>query len=123
MVRAKPGAMLLCIGCDHSVARYEPGVMLAISCRCGGDSPILTVDGREIASAPVSLVQLRLLRDSLRGTEAPHLERYLGFSDHESPIKSQLEKELRALGCISMSECNEVRCQTGYGAAKLRAVY
>lgn len=121
MAEAKAGDFLVCIGCDHVVGQYLPGDTLAISCKCGAISPVLTFDREQVTSTPLSLIQMKL-RGPVKG-EPAHLEIYLGFSDHESPLKSQLEKELREINCISMRECDRTDCQERYGIEKLRAVY
>ena len=102
--------MLYCVGCGCAVAASKPGQVLAISCVCGANAPILhTKEGKW--APPCSLVLST-------GIVLPHLEYYLGFSNHESPIKTEVIRMLRAMGSISYTECPEVHCREAFERSK-----
>jgi len=102
--------MLYCVGCGCAVASSKPGQVLAIACICGANAPILhTKDGQW--APPFSLVRAT-------GIMMPHLEYYLGFSDHQSPTKTEVTRMLRALGSISYTECTDTRCRESFERSK-----
>jgi hypothetical protein len=49
--------------------------------------------------------------------EAPHLEYYLGYSDHESHLKSHLKASLEDLGSFTQSDCPREECRRDYARA------
>lgn len=104
--------MLYCVGCGQPVARSIPGQTLAIACACGALAPILhTKDGKW--APPFSLA-------TATGVMIPHLEYYLGFSDHESPIKTEVTRMLKAFGSISYTECSDPECRAAFERSKER---
>ena len=109
--------ILFCVGCGSAVCRSYPGQLLAISCRCGAYAPILR--GPWGFSAPASLV-LRRPTKGVMPEKLPHLEYYLGYSDHESKEKAQAIRELRGVGAISQAECPEQECQEAYQRGRQR---
>lgn len=101
---------LYCVGCGRAVATVRPGQALAISCACGAIAPILhTEDGQW--APPYSLVKAT-------GIMSPHLEYYLGFSDHQSNTKTEVTRMLRALGSISYTECTDTQCRESFERSK-----
>lgn len=104
--------MLYCVGCGQPVAKLIPGQTLAIACACGANAPILhTLDGRW--APPASLVRAT-------GAMIPHIEYYLGFSDHQSIIKTEVTRMLRAFGSISYTECSDPNCRAAFERSKER---
>lgn len=104
--------MFYCVGCGGAVATAKPGQVLAIACICGANAPILhTKDGHW--APPTSLVLAT-------GARLPHLEYYLGFSDHESTTKTEVTRMLRAMGAISYTECTETHCREAFERSKKR---
>lgn len=103
---------LYCIGCGRIVAHVSPGQSLAIACVCGASAPILHTKDNTWAP-PFSLVRAT-------GATIPHLEYYLGFSDHESQAKTAVIQMLRAFGSISYKECTEPECRANFERGKLR---
>ena len=102
--------MLYCVGCGRAIIAAKPRQVLAISCVCGANAPILhTKDGQW--APPGSLVRAT-------GIILPHLEYYLGFSDHQSLMKTELTRLLRALGSISYTECTDTRCRESFERSK-----
>lgn len=103
-----------CLGCGRHVCRAREGATLAISCACGAMAPVLLGKDGALQGLPASLVHL-LRSYVLQDNEArPHLEYYLGFSDHHSPEKERMETVLRALGCIPQGECPDPKCRQSY---------
>jgi len=100
---------LHCVGCGEYVCQAEPGAVLAIACMCGAGAPIL--EGEGICAPPLALVRM-----VSRGRQAspPHLEYFLGYSDHESEAKTAVLQVLRRLGAISQAECRGKRCKGAY---------
>lgn len=101
---------LYCVGCGRAVATSKPGQVLAIACVCGANAPILHTKDHQCAP-PLSLVQAT-------GIVMPHLEYYLGFSEHQSPLKIEVTRMLRALGSISYTECTNSRCRESFERSK-----
>ena len=98
--------MLYCVGCGKAVAEYVPEQTLAISCRCGADSPILAREDGGMYGLPFSLVHAEL-----EGQTKGHLERYLGFSDHESDLKTEWRQSLIKRDYTPMEECPDEQCR------------
>ena len=98
---------LYCVGCGQVVTRTRPGRVLAIACRCGANGPILHTEDGGVFS-PFSLMV------ATGNRPVPHLEYYLGFSDHQSDLKTEITRQLRALGAISYTECSDARCRDGF---------
>lgn len=97
---------LYCVGCGRAITKSKPGQLLVISCGCGASAPILhSEDGRW--APPLSLVRAT-------GITLPHIEYYLGFSDHQSPLKTKVTQMLRALGSISYKECSDADCREAF---------
>lgn len=92
-----------CLGCDQVVCNMEPGELMAIACSCGAAAPILRSHTGQWA-APASLALMR-------GNEPPHLEYYLGYSDHESEGKSVYIDLLLGMGATWQVDCPEEECQ------------
>lgn len=102
--------MLYCVGCGRTVCASKPGQVLAISCVCGANAPILhTKDGHW--APPASFVLAT-------GAMLPHLEYYLGFSDYQSPLKTKATRMLRAMGAISYTECTDAHCREAFERSK-----
>ena len=119
---------LSCVGCGRDVFQVESGkrTLLAISCICGAGAPILRGDDGSFAP-PYSLVSIvqRSTDPSVpwrlkRGASPPHLEYYLGYSDHESVVKTALSQYLCDLGSISQADCPEEGCQGDYQRGRER---
>lgn len=103
--------MLYCVGCGRAVAKSRPGQVLAIACACGANAPILHSEDGGWWCPPASLVMAT-------GANLPHLEYYLGFSEHESTMKTEVTRLLRALGAISYTECVDTRCRESFERSK-----
>lgn len=110
------GTRLHCLGCGNFVIEAEPGMTLAIACRCGAESPILVTETESLVSIPGSLTKIA----EIQGQKA-HIERYLGYSDHTSDAKNTLRQVLLAVGLTPMEECGSGRCKDDY-ARKRREV-
>lgn len=121
-----PDNMLYCVGCGRAVAKSEPNRTLARACACGANAPILHTEAATVLglintslssgwATPASL-----LRGSKIGGPIPHLEYYLGFSDHESDLKTEVTRMLRALGAISYTECSDATCREAFERSKKR---
>jgi len=106
------GEMLYCVGCGRAVCTSKPGQVLAIACVCGANAPILHTKDNHWAP-PASLVMAT-------GAMLPHLEYYLGFSEHQSPLKTEVTRMLRAMGAISYTECTETHCREAFERSKQR---
>lgn len=99
--------LLYCVGCGRAVCEFKPGRHLAISCTCGASAPILyTKDGKQWLP-PSSLVRAT-------GVRLSHLEYYLGFSYHQSEVKTIVTRMLRALNSFSYTECPDERCRESF---------
>lgn len=112
--------MLYCLGCGGAVAPFVEGQTLAISCGCGAMAPILVSTNPASGDLmylgpPVSLVRVL---SSEGPPDKPHLEYWLGYSDHESPMKNNFTDALRKAGCISRAECGEQECRLAYVRGK-----
>lgn len=108
------GVMLHCAGCGGPVCRASPGDILAISCRCGAQAPVLYDPLRQCAPFfPSSMV-----RAIAEHTRLPHMEFYLGSSDHESTDRTVLTGWLRAAGATSQADCPEPKCREAYRTGK-----
>lgn len=102
--------LMYCVGCGLPVGEAEPGKMLAVSCPCGAMAPILhSPDGRW--APPASFIRAT-------GVMTPHIEYYLGFSEHKSALKTELTRMLRALGSISYTECTDAHCRESWDRSK-----
>ncbi len=108
---------LYCVGCGRAVCEAEEGQVLAISCICGAGAPIL--QGTRLSSfwRPASLGSI--IRQPAR---LPHLEYYLGYSDHVSEMKSEMVAQLREAGSTSQEECTKEGegCQEAYKRGRER---
>lgn len=104
---------LYCVGCGRFVAWSEPGKILAIACSCGAMAPILVPEGADVLDLGW-FTPFSLLKASHFGGPIPHLEYYLGFSDHESALKTEVTRMLRALGSISYAECPDEKCRESF---------
>ncbi len=102
---------LYCVGCGEPVAQVHPGQALAIACRCGANAPILYAKDGSWAT-PFSLIQATGVKPP------PHLEYYLGFSEHQSTLKTEVTRMLRALGSISCTECSGESCRQAFERSK-----
>lgn len=99
-------SMMYCVGCDRAVIDMVPGKAVAIACgHCGAGAPIL-YDGESLAP-PASFVRLFLLTEQERALAKapPHLEYYLGYSDHMSVLKTGTIVGLKEIGSISQADC------------------
>ncbi|MDP2953777.1 MAG: hypothetical protein Q8O76_10735 [Chloroflexota bacterium] len=86
--------------------------MYCAGCRCGASAPVLFSDDYHFAT-PHSLIAA-----ALAGKTNTHIGFYLGYSDHESPLKRRLAEELRRLGATSQAECPEPKCREAYRRGK-----
>ena len=102
---------LYCVGCGQPVAQVHPGQTLAIACRCGANAPIMYAKDGSWAT-PFSLIQATGVKPP------PHLEYYLGFSEHQSTLKTEVIRMLRALGSISYTECSDESCRQAFERSK-----
>lgn len=105
---------LSCVGCGARIASAAPGETLAVSCRCGAVAPILHNKGH-VWTLPASLVAG--FQASIQDGHEPeigHLEYYLGHSAHQSALKDQLTKDLKAAGSCSQMECIKDECRVQY---------
>jgi len=87
-----------CIGCDRDIGWDGEG-MFSYTCPCG--ATIFYAEGGRMAY-PFSLI-----RNLQRNRPLPHLDDLVGESDHSSPIKERMIKELREKGFIWMKECDQ----------------
>ncbi len=103
---------LHCVGCGELVPDVDSKRTPVVPCgHCGASSPILQGDSFFTASASL----LGVFRLELT---PPHLEIFLGYSDHTSPLKSTLAKALRMCGATTQSKCSSRRCQIAYRRGK-----
>lgn len=110
---------MCCIGCGAAVCDMERGQTMAISCgTCGAGSPVLVSEDRTFIAPPASLVLA--LNGPASGKELPHLEYYLGYSDHESDLKAQIKANLEALGSSTQKDCPREECRRAYSRALKR---
>ncbi len=99
---------LRCLGCGRVVCRARPGDTLAISCGgCDASAPIL-VGGDGHNWFPASFMPGIL---NTGDPNRPHLEYWLGYSDHASAEKDAVVDLLRKSGITSQEECRKSRCQ------------
>jgi len=108
---------LRCIGCDQVLVNNYRGQVMGISCACGADAPILYCCENAGAAIPSSL------GIATGNRPPPHLEYYLGFSDHRSDLKTLTAQALRALGSISYTECADAKCNDGFARTLERRKY
>ena len=109
---------MYCIGCGAAVCQMEQGQTMAISCgTCGAGSPILLSEDRTFIAPPASLVFAMNGPGFAYRKEPPHLEYYLGYSAHESDLKSQVTRNLKALGATSQRDCPREDCRQAYTRA------
>lgn len=94
-----------CIGCGRVVWRGVPSKELALSCACGALAPVISwSDGSTSWPSSISYIHLR-------GGKIPHLEYYLGFTDHQSPEKVYAIVLLASLGSTSYRQCKDNGCR------------
>ena len=104
------------VGCGAAVCNMEQGQTMAISCgTCGAGSPVLVSEDRTTIAPPASLVLA--INGPPSGKEPPHLEYYLGYSDHASDLKSQIKAHLEARGSRSQRDCQQQACLRAYHRA------
>lgn len=96
--------LMRCLGCGGNVCYMKPGQAMAIACRCGAGAPILYSDTGSVAP-PASLVFLS------QAKVPPHIEYYLGYSDHESEAKDVVIDLLVRQGATWQRDCPEEECQ------------
>ena len=102
------------VGCGTYLFDLEAAHSMALACRCGAGSPIVTPDiDVEVANSPVRPSSLWVieLRSGSDTSNLPHLEYYLGFSDFNCPAKVAWERHLRNLGLTPFSECDQGKCR------------
>ena len=93
--------MYKCLGCDKSIP-WDGSSMFSYTCPCG--ATVFYNEETDAMSMPMSVViGLR------QGRASPHLADLVGESNHTSPIKEQLIKELQASGFIWMEECEQCK--------------
>lgn len=94
----------ICVGCGK-VLWSGPPRDLAVACCCGAMAPVIQwSDGTVSWPASVSA-------NSQRSLPLPHLEYYLGFSNHRSQEKTQVTVLLASLGSASFEDCTEPGCK------------
>lgn len=104
---------LYCAGCGQVVCQTAPGELLAVSCRCGALAPVLYHGGG--VHPPFSLISALL-----NSQAPPHVEYYLGYSDHMDPLRCRVETLLRAIGATSQANCKDQRCREAYRQGRER---
>lgn len=107
--------MLYCVGCGAGIAAAVPGQTLAIACACGALAPILFDGDQQTVALPFSVV--KGFQASIEQDHEPdigHLEYYLGYSYHQSTLKDQITKDLKAAGAYSQMECRLDKCRVQY---------
>jgi len=77
-------------------------------------APILVGPNDELKAPPASL----LLTIPKRNPEQPHIQYYLGYSDHESEGKTAMIAFLRDAGCTPQAECSHPECQRAAARGK-----
>jgi hypothetical protein len=126
---------LYCVGCGRALVKSEGNKVLAISCSCGALAPILHAG----EATPVDLVgkspaekvlfywllkgwclPVSLVAASRGNGPMPHLEYYLGFSEHQTSIKAEMVNLLRELGAVSFTECSDANCRESFKRARQR---
>ncbi len=91
-----------CLGCGSEIGWDGKGIF-AYTCPCG--ATVFYDEGKSI-SPPASLIM------AFAGKrELPHIDYYLGKSDHVSPEKEELYNLLRGKGAIWSWACEECRSQ------------
>jgi len=88
-----------CLGCDRDIPWDGEG-LFAYTCPCGAT---VFYDEKGLA-VPASLV-----RALYEGRPLPHIDYYVGISDHMSEIKKEFIAELRRRGAVWSWECGECR--------------
>jgi DNA-directed RNA polymerase subunit RPC12/RpoP len=88
------------VGCGELIP-WDGHGLFAYECRCG--AKIFMNEGGEMAF-PVSFV--RALAEQ---REIPHIDYYLGISNHTSETKEKLVSLLKGLGAVWSWECPECR--------------
>ncbi len=110
---------LHCLGCGELLVPNYKGGMLAISCSCGAESPILVDENGKFQSCSLSLA-----RALTEGSSIAHYEIYLGYRfTHTDIEKSQWTLRLRDLGMTSQQDCDEEQCLREYERKVTHAVY
>ena len=108
---------LICVGCDRVIIHNYHGQALAIACSCGAMAPLLYCCTERPAAVPASLAL------ATGNKPPPHIQYYLGFSAHESALKTQVTQQLRALGSVTFEECTDAKCNASYARDKERRKY
>lgn len=89
-----------CVGCGGSIPWDGTGIF-AYTCSCGAT---IFADQNGVPALPASLI-IRVKE----GRDLPHIDYYLGFSNHVSEEKQRLYEELQKLGAIWSWDCE--RCK------------
>ena len=90
---------LYCVGCGNCVFDGEPPGILCLTCACGA---IAFIDDADNIVWPSSFY---IAND----TNIPHIEYYLGYSDHDSLQKTRAIETLVSSGSKWEDECEECR--------------
>jgi len=101
-----------CLGCGNHVCNMERGQVMAIA--CGAGAPVLVSDIGSVAP-PASLGRL-----GYQEKEPPHIEYYLGYSDHESEVKDHFIDLLVSYSATWQRDCPKDECQREIERHKVR---
>jgi hypothetical protein len=93
---------LKCIGCDSEIPWDGKG-LFAYTCPCGA-TVLYDADTMTVTALPASLIMAIHEKRSV-----PHIDYYVGSSNHTSDIKEKFIKELLDHGFIWMKDCRQ--CQ------------
>lgn len=102
---------LACVGCGR-VIWWGRDTTLALACACGAMAPFLENAQSQRIRFPGSILKLGLHRTPSRG--GFHWQYYLGYSDHESEIKTKVLEGLVKLGGTDQRDCERDDCQKAY---------
>ncbi len=96
-----------CVGCDGAIP-YGGGGTFCYTCQCGATLFYETETLSPLMPASLVSVIYYLQQLGIR-PETPHIDYYLGDSNHTSEVKDAITKQLLELGFIWMKDCEQ--CQ------------
>ena len=98
---------MCCVGCGVPLLMVDHNSVIAISCwSCGASAPVLITEDLKEFALPASFKQLPLVPKASPGDGSPHIEYYLGYSDHQNDAKDRVREVLEAAGLVSQRECS-----------------